>query len=52
MATLVAMYNKGAMTADHLVVESLHRIDPENPGPVIEAHLQHHNVASPVVART
>ena len=37
MQKLVAMYDKGEITADHLVVESLHRIDPDNPGLVLEA---------------
>jgi hypothetical protein len=29
------MYEKGAITADHLVAECLHRIDPEDPGRVL-----------------
>jgi hypothetical protein len=29
--SLVYMYQKGAITADHLVVQSLHLIDPANP---------------------
>jgi hypothetical protein len=28
---LLAMYQKGAITADHLVVECLHGIDPRHP---------------------
>jgi hypothetical protein len=28
---LVAMYEKGAITADHLVVECLHMVDPGHP---------------------
>ena len=35
METLVAMYEKGAITADHLVVQSLHMIDPQDPGLVL-----------------
>ncbi|HVC97197.1 MAG TPA: hypothetical protein VND64_26190 [Pirellulales bacterium] len=34
---LVAMYKKGAITADHLVVESLHMLDPEHPEIVLHA---------------
>jgi hypothetical protein len=37
MEKLVAMYEKGAITADHLVAESLSRLDPDNPGQVLEA---------------
>jgi hypothetical protein len=37
MADLVSMYQKGAVTADHLVAETLHRVDPENPGLVLAA---------------
>ena len=37
MAKLVGMYQKGAITADHLVVESLHRVDPANPSLVLGA---------------
>jgi|GEM_PF-4607778 len=37
MTSLVAMYQKGAITADHLVVECLHMLDPENPVPVLDA---------------
>ncbi|HMF38861.1 MAG TPA: hypothetical protein VKF17_19660 [Isosphaeraceae bacterium] len=37
MTSLVAMYQKGAITADHLVAESLHLLDPENPAPVLDA---------------
>ena len=33
--TLVAMYEKGAITADHLVVQCLHMIDPNDPGLVL-----------------
>jgi hypothetical protein len=28
---LIQMYQKGAITADHLVVECLHRVDPQYP---------------------
>lgn len=35
MHELVRMYEKGAITADHLVVESLHKIDPAEPGLVL-----------------
>jgi hypothetical protein len=35
MNSLVAMYRKGAITADHLVIESLHRINPQDPAPVL-----------------
>ena len=37
MTGLVAMYQKGAITADHLVAECLHRIDPEDPALVLNA---------------
>jgi hypothetical protein len=37
MAKLVGMYRKGAITADHLVVESLHMVDPANPSLVLSA---------------
>ena len=36
MEKLVAMYEKGEITADHLVVQSLHMIDPANPGLVLD----------------
>jgi hypothetical protein len=32
---LVEMYEKGAITADHLVVECLHIMDPAHPGLVL-----------------
>ena len=32
---LVRMYQTGAMTADHLVVESLHKVDPQHPEQVL-----------------
>jgi hypothetical protein len=32
MRSLVEKYRPGMITDDHLVVESLHMIDPENPG--------------------
>ena len=35
MRSLVTMYRKGAITADHLILESLHMIDPEDPTPVL-----------------
>ena len=31
IAELVGMYTKGAITADHLVVECVHMIDPDAP---------------------
>jgi hypothetical protein len=34
--SLVAAYQKGAITADHLVVQCLHMIDPESPGLVLD----------------
>ena len=37
MTELIALYQKGAMTADHLVVQCLHRIDPANPTLVLDA---------------
>jgi hypothetical protein len=37
MTSLVAMYQKGAITADHLAVECLHMIDPKTPAPVLDA---------------
>ena len=37
MANLVALYEKGAITADHLVAECLHLIDPANPVLVLSA---------------
>ena len=35
--TLVAMYKKGAITADHLVVQCLQMIDPKDPGLVLDS---------------
>ncbi len=32
---LVAMYEKGAITADHLVAQCLHMVDPTDPGLVL-----------------
>ena len=41
MEKLVAMYEKGAITADHLVAECLHLIDPQCPDRVLGAsHLK------------
>jgi hypothetical protein len=37
MAALVAMYQKGAITADHLAAECLHRVDPDNPALVLDS---------------
>ena len=37
MNTLVAMYQSGAITADHLVVQCLHLIDPAEPALVLDA---------------
>ena len=34
---LVEMYKKGAITADHLVVESVHMLDPHHPELVLGA---------------
>ena len=36
MEELVSMYEKGAITVDHLVVESLHRLDPAEPALVLK----------------
>jgi hypothetical protein len=33
--SLVSMYEKGAITADHLVAQCIHMIDPEDPGSVL-----------------
>ena len=33
--SFVATYEKGAITADHLVAQSLEMIDPDNPGLVL-----------------
>jgi hypothetical protein len=35
MRSLVEKYRVGMITDDHLVVESLHMVDPENPGLVL-----------------
>jgi hypothetical protein len=35
ITSLVAMYQKGAITADHLVIQCLHLIDPADPAPVL-----------------
>jgi len=37
MRSLVEKYRTGMITDDHLVVESLHMLDPENPGPVLSS---------------
>src|SRR4051794_17727652 len=37
MKKLVDLYNSGAMTADHLAVESLNLLDPANPELVLSA---------------
>lgn len=37
MQELVRMYDKGAITAEHLAAESLHKLDPANPGLVLAA---------------
>jgi hypothetical protein len=34
---LVAMYRKGAITADHLVVQSLGAVDPAEPALILDA---------------
>jgi hypothetical protein len=36
MEKLIALYEKGAITADHLAVEALQRLDPAQPGRVLE----------------
>ncbi len=36
MEELLRLYQKGAITADHLVVESLHRLDPDQPALVLQ----------------
>ena len=35
MRSLVEKYRMGMITDDHLMVESLQLVDPENPGPVL-----------------
>jgi hypothetical protein len=35
MRSLIEKYRAGMITADHLLVESLHMLDPEDPGPVL-----------------
>ncbi len=37
MRSLVEKYRCGMITDDHLVVESLHLLDPENPGLVLSS---------------
>jgi hypothetical protein len=37
MNALVSMYESGAITADHLVAQCLHMIDPDNPALVLDA---------------
>ena len=37
MRSLVEKYRLGMITVDHLVVESLHMVDPENPGLVLSS---------------
>ena len=37
MQELVDMYENGAITADHLVIESLHKLDPAAPALVLAA---------------
>jgi len=37
MRSLVEKYQLGIITDDHLVVESLHMVDPENPGLVLSS---------------
>jgi hypothetical protein len=36
MNSLLTMYQKGAITADHLVVQCLLSIDPADPAPVLD----------------
>ncbi len=35
--SFIAMYERGAITADHLAAQSLLAIDPADPAPVLEA---------------
>ena len=35
ITSLVSMYEKGAITADHLAAQCIHMIDPEDPGLVL-----------------
>ena len=35
ITSLVSMYEKGAITADHLAAQCIHLIDPEDPGLVL-----------------
>ncbi len=44
-ASLLAMYRKGAITADHLVVECLNMIDPADPASVL------HDLPDEILAR-
>ncbi len=37
MTGLIAMYRKGAITADHVAAECLHLVDPENPALVLDS---------------
>ncbi len=37
MTSLLGMYRKGEITADHLVVECLHMIDPADPASVLDS---------------
>jgi hypothetical protein len=60
IAKLVEMYQKGAITADHLVVECLHRLDATHPelvlgklpSAVLERILQHARAYRPEDMRT
>ncbi len=35
ITSLVSMYEKGAITADHLAAQCIHMIDPDDPGLVL-----------------
>ena len=35
ITSLVSMYEKGAITSDHLVAQCMHMIDPDDPGLVL-----------------
>ena len=41
MRSLAEKYRAGMITDDHLLVESLHMLDPEDPGPVLSSLPEH-----------
>ena len=45
ITSLVSMYEKGAITADHLAAQCIHMIDPEDPGLVLS------DVPNPILDR-